>query len=129
MTQEQLSDVLRLAKYHQLERLQWKIKFLVYEIYCLDMEIKKKKSILATLDDIIESLKDKLDGIPEVKSIGSYKEGFHLVRNERTIAYTEPGADKGNDNPKNTYFNDSNTEVFYASGDWKEYHNCLQSTL
>jgi hypothetical protein len=59
------------------------------------------------------TLKNKLDGMPEVKSIGSYKEGFHLVRNERTIAYTEPGAD----NPKNTYFNDLNTEVFYASGE------------
>ena len=66
---------------------------------------------VATLDDMIENLK----------------------RNERTIAYTEPDADKGKDNPKNTYFNDSNTGVFMPLLIGKGYHNyftiCLQLRL
>jgi hypothetical protein len=44
----------------------------------------------------------------------SIKEGFCLVRNEKT----EPGTHK-EDNPKNSYNSDYNIEVFYASGDWK----------
>jgi regulator of replication initiation timing len=55
MGDEQISEVLRLAKYHQLEKLQWKVKYLVSEIWKLDMEVKNKKSILATLDEIIEN--------------------------------------------------------------------------
>jgi hypothetical protein len=37
------------------------------------MEIMNKKSILTTLDDIIENLKSKLDGIPEANLLDRTK--------------------------------------------------------
>ena len=115
MTEQQISDALRLAKYHQLERLQYKVKYLVYELWNLDMEIKNKKSILSTLDEIIENSKYKVDGTSEERTREFYvKEGFRLGRNERT----EPRIGK-QDNPKNSYNSDYNIEVFYTSGDWK----------
>jgi hypothetical protein len=59
----------------------------MYESWNLDMEIKNKKSILATLDDIIENSKDRIDG-----RTGEFyvKGGFRLGRNERA----EPGMGK-----------------------------------
>ena len=120
MTEQQISDALRLAKHHQLDRLQWNVEYLVNDIRKLDMEIKNKKSILATLDEIIGNLKCRADGKSEERTREfSLKEGFRLGRNERT----EPGMGMQRthkeDNLKNSYNSDYNIEVFYASGDWK----------
>ena len=126
MEDQQIIDVLKLAKHHQLEKLQWKVGYLVSEIWKHDMEIKNKKSILATLNEIISDLKDERDGRIEERTREFYiKEGFRLVTNEwnepenkRTITYAEPGIIK-KDNLKHSYKSDYNIEVFYASGDWK----------
>ena len=82
MGDEQIIDVLGLPKYNQLEKLQWKVKYLVSEIWKLDMEVKNKKSILTILDEIIGNLKYK----SEERTREFYiKEGFRLVRSELGI--------------------------------------------
>lgn len=77
--------------------------------------IKNKKSILATLDEIIGNLKCRVDGMSEERTREFYiKEGLRVVRNERA----DPKISK-QDKLKNSYNADYNKEVFYAFGDWK----------
>ncbi len=72
----QIIEVLKLAKYNQLEKLQREVKYFVYDTWNHDIERRNKKSILARLDKIFGNLKDRLDGMFEDRTRESYtKEG------------------------------------------------------
>jgi hypothetical protein len=51
------------------------------------MEIMNKKSILTTLDDIIENLKSKLDGIPEANLLDRTKRDSVLSEMKEPYLY------------------------------------------
>ncbi len=111
MGDQEIINVLKLANNNEIQFLQEKVDYLRNHLWSLEIEVKNKEYNLSTLDNRTRQLTYR--SIPlEDKSIRQVSSNMGLPRRN--------DFNKINDGYK--IYDDSDTEVIYASGDW---HNVI----